>query len=297
VVDRAVRVANQVLQAHGDLVIRRGRPPRVRGDAGQLVQVVVLLLLNAARSLDPRRRADNLVSVVTDEHQGRARISVADNGAGMRPEIVERAFEPFVAGSGSGAGLGLSVARRLVENHGGTIMVETELSRGSAFRVSLPAIAATRKTASFSGGSGGSRPSPLPASGARARLRLLFVDDDAPLLSSYQRWLSRRYEVETSLGVEQALEVLAREPSFDAVFCDVMMPGTSGLDLFRAIEERWPALVPRVVFLTGGAFTREAQAELDRTKRPCLFKPFDIEDLEACLAALVAGPAASGTSG
>jgi DNA-binding NtrC family response regulator len=109
------------------------------------------------------------------------------------------------------------------------------------------------------------------------------IDDDAPLLRSYGRWLSRRYDVQTAPSAAAAIEAIERGPSFDAILCDVVMPGVSGLDLYRSVEGRWPQLAERVVFVTGGAISRDAQDSLERTGRPTLYKPFDIHDLDVCL--------------
>jgi signal transduction histidine kinase len=271
VLDRALRIANRPLHAQGDVILRRGPTPPVRGDADQLVQVLVTLLLNAVEALDPRRRASNVIVVTTEARGDHAVIRVADNGVGLPDAHLTRVFEPFFAQRSKGSGLGLSVARRLVEGHGGVITVSSEQGRGSAFEVLLPAAPLSEEP-----------PAP-PASAPILTRRLLLVDDDPNLLKSYQRWLGRHYEVETALGADAALTLLEQGEVFDAILCDVMMPEVSGLDLHRLIGERWPEQAARVIFVTGGVFTDEAQEALTRAARPCLFKPFDLDELETSL--------------
>jgi CheY-like chemotaxis protein len=262
----------------------------------------VVLLLHATRALDMRRRADNLVTVSTGTAEDRAVIRVAHNGAKVAPEHVDRVFEPFSGEmSRGGTGLELSVARRIVENHGGTIAVENGPSQGSAITVTLPAEPAeapvpSRPSAAppAKGAPPGGRAAPSPAA---RRLRLLLVDDDARLLQAYRRWLSRRYDVETAPGAEAALAALERSPSFDAVLCDVMMPGVSGVELYASIVERWPAVASRVVYVTGGAFGGDTLDAVERSGRPVLYKPFDVHDLDVCLSDMLDAEVPSAEAG
>jgi signal transduction histidine kinase len=276
VVARALRIANRPLHLQADIVIRRGEGPCVRGDAGQLVQVVVVLLLNATQALDARRRAENVILVTTERRGDEVVLRVSDNGVGIHPDHLDRIFEPFFTtkAAWSGTGLGLSVGRRIVENHRGTLRVETELSVGASFEVALPAAPSARAEAPRD---------PVPSGVRPRRLRLLVVDDDPHLLAACRRWLARRYDVETACGGAAGIAALEESAAFDAVLCDVMMPGVSGLDLHRIVGKRWPSLSDRVVFMTGGVFADEAQRALDATGRPCLAKPFDLDDVDVCL--------------
>lgn len=272
IVDRALRVANRPLHAQGDVVVRRGIVPLVRGDAGQLAQIVVTLLLHTSHALDIKRRSENVIVVTTEARGPDAVIRIADNGAGMAKDRVERVFEPFFAQRSAGSGLGLSVARRLVERHNGSIIATSEPGRGTSFEVVLP----------------GAPPHEveLPTSaapGSGPRLRLLIIDDDPILLAMYRRWLGDYYDLETAEGAAAGFEALERDERYDAILCDVMMPDVSGIDFFHTLRGRRPDLAERLIFVTGGIFTEEAQSGLEDAGRPCLFKPFEIEELVECL--------------
>jgi PAS domain S-box-containing protein len=111
----------------------------VNASAGQIEQVVVNLVSNAARASPAGARGPVLVRIGPGG-PGMARLEVVDRGAGIEPAILERIFEPFFTTrtSGEGVGLGLAVSQAIVTSHGGTLTVESVVGRGSTFRVELP---------------------------------------------------------------------------------------------------------------------------------------------------------------
>lgn len=106
----------------------------VKHDTGQIHQVILNLVLNAIQALDG---AGN-ITVTVKESDGMACVSVEDTGPGIPPETLPNIFRPFFTTKGHGTGLGLSLAKRIVEDHGGTIRVTSTLGRGSKFAVLLP---------------------------------------------------------------------------------------------------------------------------------------------------------------
>jgi two-component system NtrC family sensor kinase len=111
--------------------------PRVRGNAGQLQQVFVNLLLNAAQAMHSEGRI--LVRTAPSPDGTSVVASVEDTGCGISPDDLERLFEPFFTKRQGGTGLGLYVTYSIVERHGGRIHVESEPGRGTTFRITLPA--------------------------------------------------------------------------------------------------------------------------------------------------------------
>jgi PAS domain S-box-containing protein len=114
--------------------------PEVIASSGQLSQVVVNLVTNAAKSTPLDRRGVVTVRIGPGS-RGMARLDVTDDGAGIRPEVLARIFDPFFTTRevGQGMGLGLPICHAIVTAHGGTITVASELGKGSTFRVELPA--------------------------------------------------------------------------------------------------------------------------------------------------------------
>jgi CheY-like chemotaxis protein len=115
-------------------------------------------------------------------------------------------------------------------------------------------------------------------------MRVLVVDDEQPILRVCQRALARRHEVTLAHGGRAAVALLTENPArFDVIICDLAMPDFDGVDLHAYVAERFPNLVPRIVFFTGGAYTMRAQVLLERAANPRVDKPFTPADLERAI--------------
>ena len=122
------------------------------------------------------------------------------------------------------------------------------------------------------------------------RAKILIVDDDPIVLATVTRVLAREHEV---VGVSAAREATARVAAgdrFDVIVCDLMMPEASGMDLHGELLRLAPEQAARIVFITGGAFTPQALAFLERVRNPRLEKPFDVQSLKAVVAGVVSTP-------
>jgi signal transduction histidine kinase len=115
-----------------------GLQGRVRGHAGQLHQVFMNILTNAAQALEGQ--SDARIRIATAVEDGHVVVRVSDNGPGIPEDVLPRIFDPFFTTKdvGQGSGLGLSIVHGIVERHGGTIDVETAPGEGTTFIVSLP---------------------------------------------------------------------------------------------------------------------------------------------------------------
>src|SRR4051812_20530147 len=102
-----------------------------------------------------------------------------------------------------------------------------------------------------------------------ARKRVLLIDDYAPFANSLRLALMDAHDVVVAESGAQALELLARD-RFDVVLCDLMMPYLSGVELHDCISQRWPGLERRMIFMTGGSFTAEANDFLRDVDNPRL---------------------------
>jgi len=141
VVHRVLEFRADELAARGIEVERRlssGLPP-VEADVAQMHQVLLQLLSNATRALEPVRR-DRRVVIETRVDHGQVRMTVSDNGPGVPPGQVDQIFLPFFTTKevGTGPGLGLSICYGIVKAHGGRIRVERSPQGGAAFVIDLP---------------------------------------------------------------------------------------------------------------------------------------------------------------
>ena len=213
---------------------------------------------------------------------------MSDRGHGIPAEHLDRIFDSFFTTKprGLGTGLGLSITQGIVRALGGEISVETELGRGATFRVRLPSVA-TSAVAPEVGESS------TPAYQGR---RVLAIDDEALLLKAYRRMLSDVHEIVTALGARDALLVLEKRRDFDVILCDLQMPEMSGMELFATVKERYPELVDRFVFVTGGAFSTEAKRFLEQPLT-CLNKPFRVDELMSVIEARSSGHSVSTEGG
>ncbi|HEU5337232.1 MAG TPA: ATP-binding protein, partial [Terriglobales bacterium] len=135
-VEHAVMFSRQqALSKSIDIEFRHDALPlEVEHDSHQVNQVLLNLLLNAIQSIDHSGKI-----IVTVQHQhALATITVADTGRGIAPEHLPHIFRPFYTTKGNGTGLGLSLARRIVEEHGGRVEVSSRLGHGTTFTVFLP---------------------------------------------------------------------------------------------------------------------------------------------------------------
>ena len=146
--------------------------------------------------------------------------------------------------------------------------------RGTTFHVVLPPSKSWR----------GAAPSSSHDLRTQVRRRVLVVDDEPLVGEAMARALSEDNDVEVVTEAKQALARVQKGAVYDIVFCDLMMPVMSGMDLYAEIVRVAPKLAGRLVFMTGGAFTPRARAFLENVVNPCLEKPLDTSKLRSIVA-------------
>jgi CheY-like chemotaxis protein/two-component sensor histidine kinase len=275
VLSSALKVAAPELANRARIVEDYAQVPLVEGDASRLEQVFLNLVVNAAQALngqDPEH--DEIRVTLRAEEPARVVVEVSDNGAGIAPDVLDRVFDPFFSTKpiGVGTGLGLPICHSIVTSLGGDIRVQSELGRGTTFRVTLPALAAADHRPAY-------LPTPMPSLSERSRSRVLVVDDELPLASMLSRVLADDHAVRITSSAREALEILLGSEEFDLVLCDLLMPGMSGMDLYRELREQRPGLERRLVFMTGGAFTPRASDFLASVPNARIEKPFDLKQV------------------
>ncbi|MCC6750112.1 MAG: PAS domain S-box protein [Deltaproteobacteria bacterium] len=281
-VERALRLCGAELELRARLVRDLGSVPPVLADEAVLGQCFLHLLLNAAQALSRAPRGDHEIRVSThSDAAGNAVVEIADTGPGIPAEVRDALFVPF-GGQDLFSGrrqLGLPLVHRTATDLGGTFEVLPRDPRGTIVRLTLPAIAAKELGAH-----------PVESAAASpARGRVLVVDDDPLIRSVLKRVLSAEHDVTLLPDGSAALDYLVGGAPADLVLCDLMMPGLSGADLYERLQEVRPEILPRVVFITGGAFREETREFLARANAPCLQKPIAPAELRAFVAARLAG--------
>ena len=272
VLESALQVANNQIRVRARVKRDFGRLPHVMANEGRLVQVFLNLLVNAAHAIPEGRTAQNQIAVsARATPAGTVRVEVRDSGSGIPSECLEQIFDPFYTTKplGVGTGLGLSICKGIVEKLGGRISVESALGRGSCFAVELPAASDGERGDS-------ARPAEHQLS---ASLRFLVVDDDAMVRRMLERML-REHVVVTATSVDEGVAAMAGA-KFDIILCDVMMPDRTGLDMYAEVQHRWPELLPRLVFMSGGAYTPALQEFVEQPSIKTLEKPLSRHAVDA----------------
>lgn len=272
----AARMAAAEIRARARLSLDTGELPRVVGNETRLGQVFLNLLLNAAEAIPPGDTARNEIRVTARERAPFVVVSVSDTGVGITPERRARIFDPFVTNKPGGTGLGLAICHGIVTRLGGRLSVESEPGRGATFSVSLPIATAAPLTAPTRAETPMSPP-------AAVKPRVLLIDDEAMLLRTGARVLEPQCHVVTRASANVALAEIDGGAEFDVVLCDLLMPEMTGMAFYEALVERHAELAKRVVFLSGGVFTQQAQEFLARAPRPCVDKPFSVETLRGAV--------------
>ncbi|MFL5263064.1 MAG: ATP-binding protein [Anaeromyxobacteraceae bacterium] len=273
VVESCVSMAWNEIRHRARLVRDLAPVPPVEGNEARLGQVLLNLLVNAAQAIREGDAERNAIRVATRQlPDGRIALEVSDTGCGIAPEHRPRIFDPFFTtkAPGVGTGLGLSICHNLVAAMGGTIEVESEVGRGSTFRVLLRVAPQRAPLATDP------VPAPLPRRG-----RVLVVDDEALVAAAVRRALASEHEVLVAGGASEALARHGAGERWDVIVSDLLMPDVTGMDLERELRARDPDLASRMVFVTGGAFTPASRAFVEEHRDACVEKPFDIAALRA----------------
>jgi len=275
--------------------------PAVIGDPSEIATMLMNLCLNAADALEAAEREDPCIRVETEPCEDAelgpgkwVRLTVADNGCGIPPDVIDKVFEPFFTTKpfGKGTGLGLSMVYGTAQNHDGDVRIESEPGVGTTISVLLPSSEQVEEGARpRPPSSSGSLPSIDPAKAkelARTmRLNVLVVEDDVEVLASTRRLVETlgHEVVEADTGARAISVAGAGDPIVDAVLLDLRLPDMDGEAIFGAIRETRPEMP---VILTSG-YVDEAisQRLLDAGAVTLLPKPLDVEQLQSVLEAVV----------
>jgi PAS domain S-box-containing protein len=275
VIDAAERLVHHEVRPRGLLHKEYGDLPPVIGVPGPIEQVFVNLFLNAAHALGDR--ADGRIVVRAEVNDERVAISVEDDGCGISAESLGSIFEPFYTtrSSAGGTGLGLSISRGIVARAGGDLVARSTLGKGTTMIVTLRRALGVRLEANG--------PESGPAADSERplgdRKRVLVVDDEPAIVRLLSESLESTATVVSETVPERALELLMAESGFDAIVCDVMMPGMTGLDLHERVAKDRPDLASRFIFICGGTYTDRTRDALERIPNPRLPKPFRLAQL------------------
>ncbi len=259
--------------------------PNIEADQGQIEQVLLNLLLNAADAMPDGgdviietacvKGAQAEGKVTLSNSMDYVKIKVSDSGTGIAPKVLHRIFEPFFTTKemGSGTGLGLSTAYGIIKNHDGDIGVESQVGKGSTFFIYLPAIPAC--------GSGPAENLDSPTIAGHGKI--LLVDDEPHVLHTSAALLEHLgFSVLKAISSQEGLDIFQGQwQNIDLVILDLILPKISGKELYYKFRQ----IDPRVkVFISSGYSQGDSAKEL--IANGCLAfiqKPYDMKDLSAMI--------------
>jgi PAS domain S-box-containing protein len=266
----------------------------VLGDATQLRQIVMNLVINASDAIGDR--ADGKIIVTTFKRQADASLlrtalhqpklapgvyiglEVQDNGCGMSTETIARIFEPFFTTKFSGRGLGLSAVLGIVQSHHGALFVESQLGQGSTFRMLLPAAPGTAvETVKLAI----APPSPS------IHGTILVADDEEPVRTMIEK-IIRRNGGSTILAEngQRALAIFREQrDKIDLILLDLTMPGMSGEEILLELQKQ--KATQKIVIMSGYGEEETMQRCAELGAVGFISKPFELHTVVAKLHSLL----------
>ncbi|MCC7492982.1 MAG: PAS domain S-box protein [Fimbriimonadaceae bacterium] len=249
--------------------------PPVVGNADELRQAVINLILNAADAIIARADsevANGLIGVCCKVTAGAVVVEVSDNGAGMTEEVRRRCLEPFYTTKGEhGSGLGLALVYGTAQRHGATFEIESSFGQGSRFRIGFPARAPAATA-----------PAGPSAPRSAGRLHALVADDEPMLRQMLAAFLEAEgHTCDLAGNGHEAWELFCTR-RYDVVLTDRAMPDMNGDQLAAAVKSRSPGTP--VVLVTGFGDLMEASGEHPKGVDAVVGKPVRLAHLNAALA-------------
>ena len=237
----------------------------------ELRQAFTNLIFNAVDAMP----AGGVITLRTRLKNDFAEVEVQDQGTGMSEETIRRCLEPFFTTKGEkGTGLGLAMVYGVIQRHNGTIGIESELGRGTTFRIHLPLVQPEQ-----------TQQQETSQTAVDRGLKVLVVEPEPMVRKVLTDYLQGDgHSVVSAEDGKEGLKLLGQEATFEVVITDKALPTLSGIQLAGAIHEAWPQLP--VVLLTGFGDGAE-QEQMPAGVRRVLTKPFTLAEFRRALAEAV----------
>ena len=289
VLDDTLMMIKHELSTSGITVEKRYQDvPDTFMDASQIGQVFLNILINAQHALIDR--PEKKIILETAQEGAFVAVSITDTGCGIPPEHIKRIFSPFFTTKGEhaqgdapmakvrGTGLGLSVSHSIVQNHRGSIVLQSRVNEGTTFTVMLPASKTLRKTES------------TPATRTVepfVQLKILILDDEEDLRALMSSYLTKQGHVtrDTDDGTD-ALNLLRKE-RFDLALVDLQMPAMSGLEFIERLAALPRDHRPKLIVASGQEVTQDLRSDLVSA---VLTKPFRLAEVASAISTAILHP-------
>lgn len=250
--------------------------PPIIGDEDQMTQVFTNLALNAAQAMHEWPGPHELTITSLLQPDGMVRITYADTGPGIPPDLRVKVFEPFFTTKGGtgGSGVGLSLCLNVVESHSGRISCDETPGGGATFTLLFPSSAGVESAQPVAEG---------PHAVATGKLRVLLVDDEVELAQTLADLLEPfGYDIDLAANGAIAFDKIEKK-GFDVIISDLRMPVLDGPGLYAKLAEKLPDYTKRIIYVTGDTLSTNVHAFLSQTPVPVIEKPYRLVDVQDAL--------------
>ncbi len=282
VIDDSLSLVSNTLSKEGVKIIKHfGKTPPVKVNQNEIQQVVLNMVINAKHAIDENAELsyeDKVIGVTTEAVDGFVKMDISDTGVGIPRENIPKIFEPFFTtkdrnSKEPGTGLGLPITYAIIERHGGSIDVDSEMGKGTTFTIWIPF------DQPFTNGN-------VPQiidmdqkeqiESAR-KANILVVDDELYIGDLIRDSLKDQgHNVTVLSNGEEAIDKF-KEHHFDIAFIDYMLPGCTGLEVIKQIRGHNPHT--SLVLITGSVNSAVAEAAVAEGATSFLQKPFTFDQI------------------
>jgi signal transduction histidine kinase len=284
IIDRALSLSKPILDDRGQALVVEvpDRGVELNADVTRLVQVISNLLINASKYSEASTQV-RLCAERTGGEGDEVVIRIIDEGRGIDAEMLSRIFDSFVQvkNDRGGLGVGLTLARRLVELHGGVISGRSEgLGHGSEFIVTLPVAPAAPGGVDDETGTG---PIRVQVEQSSSALHIVLIDDNADIRETMQQLLEcLGHQVVVAADGLSGLELVLKERP-QVALVDIGLPGIDGYTVARRLRQQLPAGTLRLVAMTGFGQSSDRDQALAAGFDSHLIKPARTEQIQRAL--------------
>ena len=282
VIDDSLSLVNNTLNKEGVKIIKHfGKTPPVKVNQNEIQQVVLNMIINAKHAIDENKQLtseDKVIGVTTEAVDGFVKMDISDTGVGIPRENIPKIFEPFFTtkdrnSKEPGTGLGLPITYAIIERHGGSIDVDSEMGKGTTFTIWIPF------DQPFTNGNVPhviDVDQKVQIESAR-KANILVVDDELYIGDLIRDSLKDQgHNVTVLHSGEEAIEKF-KEHHYDIAFIDYMLPGCTGLDVIKSIRGYNPHTA--LVLITGSVNSTVAEAAVSEGATSFLQKPFTFDQI------------------
>jgi signal transduction histidine kinase/CheY-like chemotaxis protein len=250
-----------------ELIDRLGEIPMISGNPSELREVLTNIIFNA---VDAMPNGGEVTISTQSQIEDWVEVRIADTGVGMTEEVKRRVFDPFFTTKGvTNSGLGMSVSYGIIKRHGGEILIESELGKGTTFTLRLPTIYSEKGLEERV-----SKPKPVQEVPSA---RILVIDDEDSVRKILSQMLrAKGYEVVVASDGEEGIDRFKNE-GFDLVFTDLGMPRMSGWEVGKAIK-KIDSKVP-VAMITGWGMELNKEKMHESGIDLVVSKPFNFDQV------------------